>query len=62
MSSEIFNEVDETLKVEDETEEPKSKEFRIEGEEVDEEVEMEDDNFYANLAEELEDNILNKIS
>ena len=43
MSSEIFNEVDETLKVEDETEEPKSKEFRIEGEEVDEEVEMEDD-------------------
>ena len=62
MSSEIFDEVDETLKVEDETEEPKSKEFRIEGEEVEEELELEQDNFYANLAEELDDNILNKIS
>ena len=62
MSSEIFDEVDETLKVEDETVEPKSKEFRIEGEEVEEELELEQDNFYANLAEELDDNILNKIS
>ena len=62
MSSEIFDEVDETLKVEDETVEPKSKEFRIEGEEVEEEVEVAQDNFYANLADELSDNILSKIS
>jgi hypothetical protein len=61
MSSEIFEE-DDTLKVQDESTEPKAKEFRIEGEEVDEEVEVEDDNFYANLAEELDDNILAKIS
>ena len=33
MSSEIFEE-DDTLKVEEQSEEPKSKEFRIEGEEV----------------------------
>ena len=62
MSSEIFKEEDDTLKVVDETEEPKSKEFKIEGEEVEEELEVAQDNFYANLAEELDDNILSKIS
>ena len=62
MSSEIFKEEDDTLKVIDETEEPKSKEFRIEGEEVEEELEVAQDNFYANLAEELDDNVLSKIS
>jgi hypothetical protein len=61
MSSEIFEE-DDTLKVEDETIEPKSKEFRIEGEEVEEEQVVAQEDFYANLAEELDDNILAKIS
>ena len=62
MSSEIFDEVDETLKVEDETNEPQSKEFRIEGEEVEEELEVGQENFYTNLADELDDNVLSKIS
>ena len=62
MSSEIFKEEDETLKVVDETEEPKSKSFKIEGEEIDEEVEVAEDSFFANLAEELEENTLAKIS
>jgi len=61
MSSEIFEE-DDTLKVEENTEEPKSKEFRIEGEEIEEEVVVAENNFYSNLAEELDDNILQKIS
>jgi hypothetical protein len=61
MSSEIFEE-DDTLKVEDETIEPKSKEFRIEGEEIEEEQVVAQDDFYANLAEELEDSVLSKIS
>ncbi len=61
MSSEIFEE-DDTLKIEDETIEPKSKEFRIEGEEIEEEQVVAQDNFYANLAEELEDSVLSKIS
>jgi len=61
MSSEIFEE-DDTLKVEDETIEPKSKEFRIEGEEIEEEQVVAQDDFYANLAEELEDSVLAKIS
>ena len=62
MSSEIFKEEDETLKVVDETEEPKSKSFKIECEEIDEEVEVAEDSFFANLAEELEENTLAKIS
>jgi hypothetical protein len=61
MSSEIFEE-DDTLKVEENTQEPKSKEFRIEGEEIEEEVVVAENNFYSNLAEELDDNILQKIS
>jgi len=61
MSSEIFEE-DDTLKVEDETIEPKSKEFRIEGEEIEEEQVVAQNDFYANLAEELEDSVLAKIS
>ena len=61
MSSEIFEE-DETLKVEDEVESPTEKPFRIEGDEVEEEVELEEENFYANLAEELSSNVLSKIS
>jgi len=61
MSSEIFEE-DDTLKIEDETIEPKSKEFRIEGEEIEEEQVVAQDDFYANLAEELEDSVLSKIS
>ncbi len=61
MSSEIFEE-DETLKVENETTEPTAKNFRIEGEEVEEEQVVAQENFYANLAEELDDNILTKIS
>ena len=62
MSSEIFKEEDDTLKVVDETEEPKQKSFKIEGEEVDEEIEVQQENFFSNLAEELEDNVLSKIS
>ena len=61
MSSEIFEE-DNTLKVEDETITPTEKEFRIEGDEVDEEQVVAQENFYANLAEELDDNVLRKIS
>jgi len=61
MSSEIFEE-DNTLKIEDETIEPIEKEFRIEGDEVDEEQVVAQENFYANLAEELDDNVLRKIS
>jgi hypothetical protein len=59
MSSEIFEE-DDTLKVQDETIEPKSKEFRIEGEEIEEEQVVAQDDFYANLAEELEDSVFKK--
>ena len=46
MSSEIFKEEDDTLKVVDETEEPKQKSFKIEGEEVDEEIEVQQENFF----------------
>ena len=51
------------LKVEDSVQTPKQDvQYKIEGEEVDEEEVVGQSDFYANLAEELEETVLNKIS
>ena len=53
----------EEIKVEDAFETPKQDvEYKIEGEEVDEEEVVGQSDFYANLAEELDETVLNKIS
>jgi hypothetical protein len=53
----------EELKVEDSVQTPKQDvQYKIEGEEVDEEEVVGQSDFYANLAEELDETVLNKIS
>jgi hypothetical protein len=53
----------EELKVEDSVQAPKQDvQYKIEGEEVDEEEVVGQSDFYANLAEELDETVLNKIS